>query len=62
MSFKDARLNQKVLFMMILLLLLVVAVVALTLERNEGLGERGGAGLQETECKSYLAVVHYEGV
>ena len=38
MSFKDARLNQKVLFMMILLLLLVVAVVALTLERNEGPG------------------------
>ena len=40
MSFKDARLNQKVLFMMILLLLLVVAVAALTLERNEG--PRGG--------------------
>ena len=46
--------------MMILLLLLVVAVVALTLERNEGPG--GRVETQETECKSDLAVVHYEGV
>ena len=38
MSFKDARLNLKVLFLMIWLLLLVVAVVALTLKRNEGPG------------------------
>ena len=59
MSFKDARLNLKVLFFMILLLLLVVDVGALTLERNES---RGGVRPQETECKSDLAVVHYEGV
>ena len=44
---------------MILLLLLVVDVGALTLERNES---RGGVRPQETECKSDLAVVHYEGV
>ena len=48
MSFKDARLNQKVLFMMILLLLLVVAVVALTLERNEG----QGGGLKDLKKQS----------
>ena len=61
MSFKDARLNQKVLFMMILLLLLVVNLVAITLKRNEGPGG-GRVETQETECKSDLAVVHYEGV
>ena len=58
MSFKDARLNLNVLFLLILLLLFVVAVGTLILDGNEG----GGGRPQETECKRDLAVVHYEGV